>query len=78
MAGISIAAYSARLTQSFGVILAFSNRKPPLPALLILARAVPRERHSMINVENHLGPTDPERYGAPRLAVRYEPIATAY
>jgi ParB-like nuclease domain len=29
----------------------------------------------MINVENHLGPTDPERYGAPRLAVRYEPVA---
>ena len=29
----------------------------------------------MLNVENHLAPTDPERYGAPRLAVRYEPVA---
>jgi hypothetical protein len=30
MAGISIAAYSGRLTQPLGVILAFSNRKPAL------------------------------------------------
>jgi len=28
----------------------------------------------MLNVENHSGRTDPERYGAPRLAVRYEPV----
>jgi hypothetical protein len=30
MAGISIAAYSGRPTQPLGVILAFSNRNPPL------------------------------------------------
>jgi ParB-like nuclease domain len=29
----------------------------------------------MVNVENHLGPVDPERYGGRRLAVRYEPVA---
>src|SRR5246127_5547461 len=29
----------------------------------------------MLYVENHVGRTDPESYGAPRLAVRYEPVA---